>query len=375
MNKYIVSRTKIVGKNTLHLSLAPKTPEDRMRFYPGQYVALSYKVGLRTSPMRCFSILSSPKNAGELQFGIRIQGDFTRSLASLTIGETVLVQGPFGEFVIDESYDRSVILLAGGIGVTPFLSMIRHSTEAQRPTPITLLYSSQSQDDVPFYEELIELERLNPRFRVAFFITNGPVSKLTRGHVYSGRVDEDVFLQITKGHFNHFSYFICGPKGFMKGMKSILTSHRTDSNRIVSEEFSPSNQLIANIAPKDSASRWTYAISAASIVVGSAFVMFVDLARVVPKQLQADASQSAAITQSQSTPSTPTSSASSSVTTTPLSQAQTNTNSSSNSSASSSTQSSSAQSSQSTASSSTPTQTTTTQSTPTYYQQPVTSVS
>jgi ferredoxin-NADP reductase len=241
--------------------------------------------------MRCFSIVSSPNHPEELQFAIRIQGNFTKALADLNVGDSVLVRGPFGDFVMDEEYDRSVVMLAGGIGITAFISMIRYATELKLPNKLTLLYSNASQNYIPFHDELLQLEQKNPNFKTVFFVTNGQIDKLSNSHVLRGRITETRLSHLTGGRYNQFSYFICGPRSLIKGAKSILISHGTDSSRIVTEEFTPTTKLGTSIVPKDSVSRRTYALSGLSLIVGIFFIMSIDLVRAVPKLVSAQSQQ------------------------------------------------------------------------------------
>jgi ferredoxin-NADP reductase len=252
--------------------------------------------------MRCFSIVSSP-NSDHLQFAMRIAGPFTQALAQLEPGDPVFVRGPFGNFVIDEDYDHSLVLLAGGIGITPIMSMVRYATEARLNKPLTLLYSCPSQDNIPFYDELISLSKQNERFKVAFFVTNGDTDTLKGAPVFKNRLTDERLTRITKGRFNHHTYFVCGPKGFMDSICSILAEHETESDRVITEEFTPTSQIKSiSIMPRHSVSRWTYGLTAASLVLGTALVMAADLDRALPKLVAADSAQTT--TQPTSSPST-----------------------------------------------------------------------
>ena len=112
MYVFKVKSLKRISPDTLLLALKPKRQKDYFQFYPGQYVAIGFKYHGCPSPMRCFSIVSSPNNQAELQLAMRITGEFTSSIADLEEGETILVHGPFGNFVIDERLDRNVVLIA-----------------------------------------------------------------------------------------------------------------------------------------------------------------------------------------------------------------------------------------------------------------------
>ena len=105
MKKFIITTTEIQN-GILHLALRPKKPEYRLRFYAGQYASIGFRLvdSYRLSAMRSFSIVSSPTDASKVEFGIKLGGDFTNSLASLPIGSEIFLRGPFGDFVIDSDY-------------------------------------------------------------------------------------------------------------------------------------------------------------------------------------------------------------------------------------------------------------------------------
>ncbi len=315
MKLFTIKNTKLIGRNTLLLTLQPQRNRDRLRFYPGQYAAIGYKRRGRPSLMRCFSIVSSPNSTDEVQFATRIRGNFTQALSELEIGDTVFMHGPFGNFVIDEQYDRNIMLMAAGIGITPFMSMLRFATETKLAIPMTLLYTCRSQDDIPFYEELMDLERQNPRLKIAFLVTDGNTSDLKGARALSGRLDEARLGQVTNGQYNRFTYFICGPKPFTEDMQAILESHETDPTRIITEEFTPSSHVNAvSSTPRYSISRWTYGLTGVALVLGTVFMMTIDLARAIPRLSNAAASQAATTSQSQpvtSTTSSPTTSSNS----------------------------------------------------------------
>src|ERR1035438_1267772 len=142
-------------KNHIVLNLNAKNSQNKIRSAPGQYAAISFRKFGRWSPVRCFSIVSN-KNEDLLQFAMRPNGLFTSNVARLKPGTKVRVQGPYGNFTIDEEYDDRIIMLAGGIGITPFISMLRYAKLTRLNKPIILLYACKSIDDLPFYEEIMD---------------------------------------------------------------------------------------------------------------------------------------------------------------------------------------------------------------------------
>jgi len=301
MYKYQVADTKLVSPSVLLLTIKPKKGKV-LRYYPGQYVAISFHRFGRPTPVRCFSIVSSPTRLDTIQFAIRIEGDFTNAVTELKPGDRVDLSGPFGEFIIDDEMDKNVILLAGGIGVTPFISMARFAAITKLKIPITLLFSNQNQDNVPFYEELIELEKENPNFKVAFFITDGPINKLTKGRVFKGRIDEKVITNVTNNKINNFTHFICGPIKFISAMQSILIENEVSPEHLITEAFGQGLVTEKSHKPKSKESRFVYMMTGALMIMGTVFITGIDLARAVPKINKIDNSQSTdAATQTTST--------------------------------------------------------------------------
>ena len=309
MYKYTVKEKSIISGDILLLTLQPEKISEQIRFYPGQYAAISYYLGSRPSPTRCFSIVSSPREK-YLQFAMRIGGAFTQAATTLEIGDRVDVDGPFGQFTLDPEFDDNLVFIAGGIGVTPFMSILRYATEIRLNKPIRLLYSCRSQDHIPFMAELLEHERQNPNFKVAFFITDGQVTPIAEAQITKQTINEESLSLVTNNWSKNITYFICGPTGFRKNFETILSKVVDDPDRVVTESFTQATKL--SIGSKFSLPTLTYSLTALALLFGTGFIMSVDLARAVPKILneQAASSQnstSTSPTSSNSSTSTPTS--------------------------------------------------------------------
>jgi len=304
----------MLSADTLLLTLQPQRIKDALKFYPGQYAAIGFRQGWRPTPMRCFSIVSSPNKPDELQFAMRVHGSFTQMAKELEVGAEVFLQGPFGNFVLDPKYDHSAVLLAGGIGITPFMSMLRYAAETNLDLPITLLYSCKSASDIPFFEELQKLEKHNPHFQVRYFITDGSAEHVETDHAINGRINESRLNRIAAGRHNAFTYFICGPKSFISSLETILLDNGTAPEHIITEAFTPaSKQSSLNIMPQLSVSKLTYALTSLALVVGAGTVMTLDLANFAPKVAKAQTATTSATTttslpNTSSTTSTPTTS-------------------------------------------------------------------
>jgi predicted ferric reductase len=98
-----------------------------------------------------FTLSSTPSRPGTLQFNIRASGDWTRTVAHLSEGDQARIQGPFGRFGhLFTTPDRELIMIAGGIGITPMLSMLRFMADHRDPRPVTLIWANRSPERVVY---------------------------------------------------------------------------------------------------------------------------------------------------------------------------------------------------------------------------------
>lgn len=285
---YIVKNTERMA-DILLLTLQPSQGARVFDFVPGQYATMGFVRGGRPTAMRCFSIVSAP-GAGYLQFAMRVRGNFTQAATALQMGDTVRVQGPFGDFTVDQSYDNQIVMLAAGIGITPFVSMLRDATARQLNTPITLLFSNRSAANIPFYDELRSMERQNPNLHIRFFVSDGTSPPAGEDFVESTITDAYV-AQLAAGKYRGSTYFVCGPKGFSGAMRAALRSRAVHQSRIVSESFvqTASVTLSSGIGLRP----LTYSLAALSLLLAIGFITTLDLSRTVPKLASAQAAAAA----------------------------------------------------------------------------------
>lgn len=155
-------------------------------FKPGQCIRVTlldppYKD--RKGNARDFSIASSPGDPS-LMIATRMTGSaFKRGLADLSLGSKVRVDGPYGDFFLGADPTRPAVFLAGGIGITPFRSMIKHAIEQHSSRRLTLVYCNRTPDDATFLDELQNWEKENSSFRLITTMTQVPNS----GKAWEGR--------------------------------------------------------------------------------------------------------------------------------------------------------------------------------------------
>src|SRR3989449_5842480 len=132
-------------------------------FGPTQFTFLQLQTaeGMDARPM---SLATSPTRP-HLEYAVRLSDSaYKRAFAALQPDDEVRVFGPIGDFVLHET--RPAVLLAGGIGITPFKGMAEYATDKALPIPIRLIYSNRIEDEIVYRRELEALETLNPHFRM-----------------------------------------------------------------------------------------------------------------------------------------------------------------------------------------------------------------
>jgi ferredoxin-NADP reductase len=144
MYKYYVENSEKITPTTLLLTLKRYPSTRNFAFQPGQYAAISFKHNGRPTPARCFSIANSPTDDDVVQFSIRLKGRFTKALLDLKEGDRVNVRGPFGAFVLDADRDEDVVMIAGGIGIAPFMGMIQYASAVELSNKMKLIYSCRN---------------------------------------------------------------------------------------------------------------------------------------------------------------------------------------------------------------------------------------
>lgn len=214
-----------------------------------------------------------------MQFSMRSKGHYTKAIAGLKAGDKVKVRGPFGGFVLDSSHEPEVVLIAGGIGITPFMSMIRYAAAASLSNKVTLMFSCQNQDDIPFKHEIVELERQNPHFQAVFIIGDGPTGSLHGQKIAKGRITPEIVKDVLPSFANK-TFFVCGPPPFMKAVIKQLEGMGIPKSVIMTEAFSqgPNRQT-------GKMKSWpfnVYVLGALGVVLGSFAVMVSDLLKTLP---------------------------------------------------------------------------------------------
>ncbi|PYT19986.1 MAG: hypothetical protein DMG58_35040 [Acidobacteria bacterium] len=201
---------------------------------PGQFLTFSLLFdGKRVT--RSYSICSSPARSGYVEITPKrvSQGCASVFLNDRAfVGMTVEANGPFGHFCFDESRHQSIVLLAGGSGITPMMGMLRYMDDLCLETTATLLYCVRTNSDIMFEGELEKLRSRLKNFRYHVLLSK-PHEDWSgrRGHV-SREFIEDTVKDLASPDF-----FLCGPPPFMDASRTLLTALGVNPERIRQESF------------------------------------------------------------------------------------------------------------------------------------------
>ncbi len=184
---------------------------------------------------RAFTIASALYEA-DLMIATRMRDTaFKRVLKTLPLGSEVSVDGPFGVLTLHVDAARPAAFLAGGIGITPFRSMVLAATKQNLAHRLFLLYSNRRPEDAAFLDELEALGKQNPRYTLVATMTE--MAKSARFWQGSTGYITREMLEKSVGQLTAPVYYIAGPPGLVKGMQKMLSEARVDRASIRAEEF------------------------------------------------------------------------------------------------------------------------------------------
>lgn len=212
------------------LVLRPEGHEG-MQFMPGQFAWLTIDrspFSIREHP---FSFSSSAMHPEQLAFTIKELGDFTATIGSVTPGTRVYVDGPYGSFTPDRHTFPGFVFIAGGVGVTPIMSILRTFADRHDRRPLFLFYSRHP-DAATFGEEL-ELLQGSLNLKVIHVLTRPPAGWTGE----QGYIDADMLGRHLPEGRMAYEYFVCGPLPMQQGVREALKQLGIPASQVQSESF------------------------------------------------------------------------------------------------------------------------------------------
>jgi predicted ferric reductase len=234
---YRVREVRQEAHNVWTLEFDPPPGIRRFDFSPGQFqfVTLLRGRGLPVEEHH-FTISSSPTEAAFHSSTIKESGDFTASIGQTKKGDFAAIQGPFGRFsYLLHPEERNLCFVAGGIGITPLMSNLRHMRDTGADRNVLLLYSNRTEEDILFREELSRIEKEEkPALKVIHLLSRP--GEAWKG--VSGRVDRQTLERFGGGYLAKGHFYVCGPPPLTRSVITILASLGVKDARIFFETFS-----------------------------------------------------------------------------------------------------------------------------------------
>lgn len=204
-------------------------------FIPGQFLNVAFWIG-GAKMNRSYSISSSPNEREFVDLTIRREprGAVSRHIDDLVkVGDLIECGGPVGKFTFTGTEADSIVLLSGGVGITPMMSISRYLTEQSWPGDIFFLYICRTPADFIFADKLPSLQRLNPKLHVAVTMSKpeGTNWKGSRGHITKEWLTQSVpDLASRRCH-------LCGPPAMMDSVKAIFAELEIPPDHVKTESF------------------------------------------------------------------------------------------------------------------------------------------
>ncbi len=232
---------KIINETHDTKTFRLKNVEGRPMFFkPGQFVNMYIlKEDGSFADARSMSISSSPTITGYIDLTIKIvpDGRFTPKLLPFKLGDKFGINGPFGRSFnfSEDDLKKHFVLIAGGVGITPLMCIIRYVINKKASTKMILLYSNKTPKDIIYYEELNKLESLNGNLKVVNTVTR-PHESATEWHGLTGRINEDLIRKHVHDISNTM-FFLCGPDTMIKELIETLKKMGASDSQIKFEKW------------------------------------------------------------------------------------------------------------------------------------------
>ncbi|QEG24113.1 2Fe-2S iron-sulfur cluster-binding protein [Mariniblastus fucicola] len=243
--------TKMVREcvNTVSVYLAPEDGKPIPGFKPGQHITLKFQPKGKSKPLiRCYSLSGAPGNP---YYRVTVKhvadrgGDKGPGVVSTIVnfgtrvGHRIPIKAPSGHFYLDEQSDDVAVLLAGGIGITPMVSMLDHLLATNPNRSVVLIHGVRNSEEQQFKEYLGEKAAENANVHVINCYSR-PQPDDIKGVDYQvqGFVSIDLLKAIIPGE--NCQFYLCGPPAFMESLHSGLEEWGIDASRIKYEQFGPS---------------------------------------------------------------------------------------------------------------------------------------
>lgn len=221
VKRYVYVVSKVVSKNRDICEITMMPQEDMMSFTPGQFIFVSFMDGTMSREAHPFSITSST-HGNSLTIAVKKSGDYTNRITGVAVGNVVYIEGPFGVFSYTQGAHKKQIWIAGGIGITPFLAMVR-SLRKEAGYTVDLYYCVKNEQEAVYANEIQ---------------TTGSLVRMIPFYSDSKGYINTAFIEKESGELSKKDIFICAPQPMIQSLRSQFINAGVGKRSIYSEEFS-----------------------------------------------------------------------------------------------------------------------------------------
>jgi predicted ferric reductase len=237
LEPYRVEAVQQEAGNVWTVKLAPPAGQTIPDYLPGQFHFLTFhrEADLPVEEHH-WTISSSPAQKDFISSTIKAVGDFTATIPRTRPGDTAAIHGPFGRFShVLHPHERELVFLAGGIGITPLMAMLRYMRDIEDDRSVVLLYANRRERDIVFRKELDRMAVENrPNLAVVHVLSGAKEGWAgEKGHVDRARIEKYCGIDLNKKTF-----YICGPPKMAEGLMKTLFEMGVSKKQIRREIFS-----------------------------------------------------------------------------------------------------------------------------------------
>lgn len=232
---YQIKVIEKVRHDVWRIVFEPVNQNKKIDYKPGDYFFIRLKNNQITGEPHPFSTTSS-SHYDVIEFMIKEEGDWTGSLQYAKIGDIAKLEGPYGNYYPDEVEksveSRPFVMLSGGIGITPNLSVVRYEFRKQSNRPLHFVWGLAVEKDLFLLDELEKLKKEHPNFSYHIIFSNEEVEGFDKGFI-----DAEYLTSIGAGHFETGEFFVCGPPPMLSAVGKMLAEQNVPKQQIHIDEF------------------------------------------------------------------------------------------------------------------------------------------
>ncbi len=255
--KYILKlrEKKLIALHTYHF-IFDEVGTSKIKFKPGQYLEWTLVSPESAQPFatlfkrrllgifqydsrgarRYFTIASSPTEEG-VGVGVKFYdppSEFKKSMASLEVGDSIMAGNLAGDFTLPKDTQQRIVFLAGGIGITPFRSMIRELLDRNEQRPVRLIYANKTVDDIA-YKDIFDEAKKRLGIKTVYTLTD--TDAVPAGwHGYRGKVDEAMIKKEVPGYTSCL-FYLSGPRSMVSAYEQVLINMDVPIQQIKKDFF------------------------------------------------------------------------------------------------------------------------------------------